>query len=168
MQATHTLIPYSDKNAFYVELNREIASLADTVWFTALANAAASLKQHIPEINWVGFYLLKDGELTLGPFQGLVACTRIKLGNGVCGTAAQERRSILVPDVDAFPGHIACDSASRSEIVIPLYRDGEKKDVFGVLDIDSPKLARFDEADLRGLELIAETLCRANQFPRSF
>lgn len=168
MEATHTLIPYTDKSQFYQELKSEIAALSDPVWFTALANASASLKQHLPDINWVGFYLLKEGSLVLGPFQGLTACTRIALGKGVCGTAAKERRSILVTDVDQFPGHIACDSASRSEVVIPLYRGDQKQDLFGVLDIDSPTLARFDEADLKGLELIAETICRANQFPHFF
>lgn len=168
MEATQTLIPYTDKAKFYAELSREIEALKDSVWFTALANAAASLNQHLPEINWVGFYLFKEGELVLGPFQGLPACTRIALGKGVCGTAARERKSILVEDVDQFPGHIACDSASRSEVVIPLFRDPARTDLIGVLDVDSPKLARFDAEDLAGLELVAEALMRANLFPNTF
>ena len=117
------------------------------------ANLAALLYHSLPDLNWSGFYWMKEGELVLGSFQGLPACVRIALGKGVCGTAARERRTILVPDVDAFPGHIACDSASRSEVVVPLVRGGE---VIGVLDVDSPKLARFDEEDARGLEAIAK------------
>jgi len=159
MDATASLIPYANKQRFYVELAREIEALKDPVWFTALANASASLKQHLPDINWAGFYLLLNGELVLGPFQGLPACTRIALGRGVCGTAAQERRSIRVDDVDQFPGHIACDSASRSEVVIPLL-NGER--VIGVLDIDSPSLKRFDDEDLKGLELVVQALMKTN------
>jgi GAF domain-containing protein len=116
------------------------------------ANLAALLYHSLPELNWSGFYWMKEGGLVLGPFQGLPACVRIALGKGVCGTAARERRTIVVPDVNAFPGHIACDSASRSEVVIPLV---ERERVIGVLDLDSPKLARFDEEDARGLEAIA-------------
>ena len=128
-----------------------------------IANAAnlASLIFHtLPQLNWAGFYWMKGGELVLGPFQGKPACVRIALGRGVCGTAARERRTILVPDVDKFPGHIACDSASRSEIVVPVFsrhsREGGNE-VLGVLDIDSPVLARFDEAHARALErLVAD------------
>jgi len=116
------------------------------------ANLAALLYHSLPGLNWAGFYWMKGGELVLGPFQGLPACVRIALGKGVCGTAARERRTIVVPDVNAFPGHIACDSASRSEVVIPLVREGE---VIGVMDLDSPKPARFDEEDARGLEAVA-------------
>jgi len=116
------------------------------------ANLAALLFAALPDINWAGFYLLKDGELVLGPFQGKPACIRIALGKGVCGTAAQRRETIVVDDVHRFPGHIACDSASNSEIVVPLLRDDE---VIGVLDVDSPKHARFDEHDRAGLESIA-------------
>src|SRR5208282_2946166 len=103
---------------------------------SALANAAnlaAVLYQALPDVNWAGFYFLQDGDLVLGPFQGKVACVRIALGKGVCGTAAQRRETVVVPDVSAFPGHIACDSASRSEIVVPLVRDGS---LIGVLDVD--------------------------------
>ena len=117
------------------------------------ANLAALLYHSLPDLNWSGFYWMKKGELVLGSFQGLPACVRIALGKGVCGTAARERRTIVVPDVDAFPGHIACDSASRSEVVIPLVHGGQ---VIGVLDLDSPKPARFDEEDARGLEAVAK------------
>ena len=120
-----------------------------------VANAAnlASLVWHIlPDLNWAGFYFMKDGELVVGPFQGKPACVRIALGKGVCGTAAERRATVVVEDVHAFPGHIACDSASNSEIVVPLL-SGTK--LLGVLDLDSPKLARFDDADRAGLELIA-------------
>lgn len=108
------------------------------------ANMAALLFQTMPDVNWAGFYLLRNDELVLGPFQGRVACVRIPLGRGVCGTAAARRETILVPDVHLFPGHIACDAASRSEIVVPLIRNGQ---LLGVLDIDSPVANRFSEAD---------------------
>ncbi|SEG37180.1 GAF domain-containing protein [Paenibacillus sp. UNC499MF] len=114
-----------------------------------LANASALLGQFLRDINWVGFYLLEGEQLVLGPFQGLPACVRIPLGRGVCGTAAQKRETLVVEDVERFPGHIACDAASRSEIVVPLVKDGE---LLGVLDIDSPSLARFDETDRVMLE----------------
>ena len=163
MEASKAVIPQGPR--FYFELAREIQSLADTVWYTALANAAASLKQHLPDINWAGFYLMRGGELVLGPFQGLPACTRIAIGKGVCGTAARDQSTLVVADVDQFPGHIACDSASRSEIVIPLIVNGR---VIGVLDIDSPSLARFTEADRVGLESVVTALMAANTFPESF
>lgn len=121
-----------------------------------LANASALLGQFLADINWVGFYLHKDGELVLGPFQGLPACVRIALGRGVCGKAASERETVRVPDVHQFPGHIACDAASQSEIVVPLLKNGE---LLGVLDIDSPRLERFDETDQRYLERFVEQLC---------
>lgn len=118
------------------------------------ANMSALLFQMLPELNWAGFYFLADGrnELVVGPFQGKPACVRIAVGKGVCGTAVAERHSILVPDVHAFPGHIACDAASRSELVVPLFRAGE---VVGVLDLDSPVPARFDDEDRGGLERAA-------------
>ncbi|GIP57397.1 GAF domain-containing protein [Paenibacillus sp. FSL W8-0186] len=122
-----------------------------------LANAAALLNQFLEQINWVGFYLYEDGELVLGPFQGLPACIRIPLGRGVCGTAAMQRTTVLVDDVEQFPGHIACDAASRSEIVVPLIKDGE---LLGVLDIDSPITSRFDELDREQLEQFVEELVR--------
>jgi len=117
------------------------------------ANLSALIYQALPDINWAGFYFLEDGELVVGPFQGLPACVRLQLGKGVCGTAAQKRETIRVPDVDSFEGHVVCDSASRSEIVVPLI-DGDR--VIGVLDIDSPSLDRFDENDERGLVRLAE------------
>jgi GAF domain-containing protein len=116
------------------------------------ANTAALLYDALPGLNWAGFYLYKSGELVLGPFQGKPACVRIALGKGVCGTAAERRSTVVVEDVHAFPGHIACDSASNSEIVVPLLRDGE---LLGVLDLDSPTHARFGASDQKGLEEIA-------------
>ncbi|KQN96234.1 GAF domain-containing protein [Paenibacillus sp. Leaf72] len=120
-----------------------------------LANASALLQQFLSDINWVGFYLLDGEELVLGPFQGKPACTRIKVGRGVCGTAVSRDEAILVADVHQFPGHIACDSASNSELVIPLKRDGA---VIGVLDIDSPQFSRFDETDLATLTAFVNIL----------
>ena len=126
---------------------------------TANAANVASLVFHtLPDLNWAGFYWMKDGGLVLGPFQGKPACVRIALGKGVCGTAAATRRTVVVPDVHAFPGHIACDSASRSEIVVPVIRDGR---VLGVLDLDSPLPARFDDDDARGLEALVAAFVEA-------
>lgn len=114
-----------------------------------LSNASALLNQFLDDTNWVGFYLMEEGELVLGPFQGLPACVRIKVGRGVCGTAVEKRETLRIEDVHAFPGHIACDAASNSEIVIPLIKNDE---VIGVLDIDSPSKSRFSEEDQKGLE----------------
>ncbi len=124
-----------------------------------LSNASALLNQFLDRTNWVGFYLYEEesNELVLGPFQGLPACVRIPLGKGVCGTAASERKTMLVEDVHAFPGHIACDAASQSEIVVPIVKDDK---LIGVLDIDSPEKARFDEEDQRHLERFVEELVR--------
>jgi L-methionine (R)-S-oxide reductase len=124
-----------------------------------LANASALLWQGLKEINWAGFYLMDESkeELVLGPFQGLPACIRIPLGRGVCGTAAREQRTLVVPDVHAFPGHIACDAASRSEIVIPMMKEGR---LVGVLDIDSPVTDRFQEPDREALEKMVEALMK--------
>ena len=135
----------------YAEINAMLASITEGVPYTMtnLANASALLNEKLENINWVGFYTIKDGRLVLGPFQGKVACTIIPVGKGVCGTAVAEDRTQLVPDVHKFPGHIACDSASNSEIVIPMHRNGT---VFGVLDIDSPIFNRFDENDRADLE----------------
>jgi L-methionine (R)-S-oxide reductase len=120
------------------------------------ANTASLLYHSLPDLNWVGFYLLKDGELVVGPFQGKPACVRIALGKGVCGTAAARRATVIVKNVHEFDGHIACDSASNSEIVVPLVRGSE---LVGVLDLDSPKFARFDAEDQAGLEkVVAEVL----------
>ena len=122
-----------------------------------LSNASALLGQFLPRINWAGFYIVYGNELVLGPFQGLPACVRIPFGKGVCGTAAAERKTLRIEDVHAFPGHIACDAASRSEIVVPLIKNGE---LLGVLDIDSPETNRFDEEDEKGLVQFAESLIR--------
>ncbi|WP_445489442.1 GAF domain-containing protein [Niallia sp. 03133] len=120
-----------------------------------LSNAAALLNQFLDRINWVGFYLVEDEELVLGPFQGLPACVRIPFGRGVCGTAAEKKKTIRVEDVHQFPGHIACDAASESEIVIPILKDGS---LIGVLDIDSPEKNRFDEIDEKYLQLFVDAL----------
>lgn len=124
-------------------------------WLPLLSNASALLYEALEELNWAGFYLMRDGGLLLGPFQGKVACIHIPLNRGVCGTAASQDATQLVPDVHAFPGHIACDSASASEIVVPLHDHGR---VVGVLDIDSPRPDRFSEADRQGLERFAGLL----------
>ena len=141
----------------YRTLGEMLASVTEGVPYTMtnLANASALLNEKLDDINWVGFYTVKDGKLVLGPFQGKVACTIIPLGRGVCGTAAATDSTQLVPDVHKFSGHIACDSASNSEIVIPIHRRGE---VFGVLDIDSPLFGRFTEEDRQGLESFVKIL----------
>lgn len=120
-----------------------------------LSNASALLNYFLHDINWVGFYITEGNELVLGPFQGLPACVRIPFGKGVCGTAAAEKRTVRVADVHTFPGHIACDAASQSEIVVPMIKDGR---VIGVLDIDSPIKNRFDEVDEQYLQQFVETL----------
>lgn len=120
-----------------------------------MANAAALIWEYLPALNWAGFYRLIDGELVLGPFQGKVACIRIALGKGVCGTAASTLKTQLVADVHAFPGHIACDAASASELVVPILKDGR---LIAVLDLDSPKPGRFDEQDALGCEAMAALL----------
>lgn len=133
-----------------------------------IANAAnlASLMWHaLPDLNWAGFYFMRGGELVLGPFQGKPACVRIAFGKGVCGTAAQRRETVIVRDVHQFEGHIACDSASNSEIVVPLVRQGE---VVGVLDLDSPRLARFDAEDRAGLEPLAAAWVQASDWGTSY
>jgi GAF domain-containing protein len=154
-------VPGSSKAELYSELQGEARALLEGER-DAIANAAnlASLIFHaLPDLNWVGFYRMSGGELVLGPFHGRPACVRIALGAGVCGAAARDRRTIVVPNVDEFPGHIACDAASRSEIVIPIVHGGR---VAGVLDLDSPKLARFDEGDARALEAIVEAYVGAS------
>jgi GAF domain-containing protein len=142
------------KRQVYAELASQLRGLfhgeCDPV--ANAANMAALIMWNLPDLNWAGFYFLKDGELVLGPFQGKPACVRIALGKGVCGTAAATRETQLVPDVHAFPGHIACDAASASELVVPLIRNGH---VLGVLDVDSPVLNRFDADDRVGCEALA-------------
>jgi L-methionine (R)-S-oxide reductase len=144
----------------YAELHAQAGALFEGERdFTAnAANLAALIFNALPDLNWTGFYWLKEGELVLGPFQGKPACVRIALGKGVCGTAAQERRTVIVRDVHEFPGHIACDSASNSEVVIPLL-DGNR--VIGVLDLDSPEFDRFTPEDARGLEALAALFLKA-------
>jgi len=159
---------FNDKAADYAslaaELNGLLADERDAI--ANAANTAALLFEALPRINWAGFYFWRTrkgapGELVVGPFQGKPACVRIALGKGVCGTAAATRKTIVVRDVHEFPGHIACDAASRSEIVVPLIKD---ETLLGVLDIDSPVLARFDEADRQGLESIAAIFVRGSEF----
>ena len=172
----------------YGLLAKQIVSLAevDAYWLPVLSNAAALLWDALDDINWAGFYLvdpatvsgvepdadlesgaapsaheLRTPELRLGPFQGKVACVRIPFGRGVCGTAAETKTSQLVEDVHQFPGHIACDSASNSEVVVPIFKDGQ---LVGVLDIDSPSVARFTQEDLAGLEQVVKALESCTNF----
>jgi len=147
----------SSKPLLYAELARAVRSLieGETDLIANLANTSALIFEALPDVNWVGFYLLKGGELVVGPFQGKIACVRIPLGKGVCGTAAANGHSLLVPDVHAFPGHIACDTASNAEVVVPLIHRGE---LLGILDVDSPTRGRFDEEDRAGLEAVAASL----------
>ena len=143
----------------YKQICEELRALTEGVphRIANLANASALLFERLEGINWAGFYLLTGDRLVLGPFQGRPACIEIAVGKGVCGSAVAQNRTLVVPDVHAFPGHIACDAASRSEIVVPLTVKGR---VVGVLDIDSPHLARFDEHDRAGLEAFAAILCK--------
>ncbi len=153
-----------DKAARYRDLLDQCAALLQGER-DAIANAAnlASLIFHtLSDLNWIGFYFLKDGELVLGPFMGKPACVRIALGKGVCGTAAKTKQSQVIEDVHAFPGHIACDSASNSECVVPLLKDGK---ILGVLDADSPLTGRFDETDRVGLEQLAALWVSASDTP---
>ncbi len=152
---------FRDKAADYARLAEELGALlaGESDRIANAANSAALLFTALPEVSWAGFYFLRGGELVLGPFQGKPACVRIALGHGVCGAAAVQRRALVVPDVQKFPGHIACDPASRSEIVVPLV-DGPT--LLGVLDIDSPRPGRFDEADARGLEGFARVFVAAS------
>ena len=144
----------------YTALQQSLKALVSDIPYRIanLANASALLYEELPQLNWVGFYLLEGDALILGPFQGKPACIRIPMGKGVCGTAAARGETIVVPNVHEFPGHIACDGASNSEIVLPIYVGGE---LFGVLDIDSPIFDRFDENDRVGLEGIVDILSDA-------
>jgi L-methionine (R)-S-oxide reductase len=153
------------KAAAYRELQQQLAALfaGERNGLANAANMSALLYEALPNLNWAGFYFLQAGELVLGPFQGKVACVRIALGRGVCGTAAERRETVIVPDVNAFPGHIACDAASRSEIVVPLIKDGR---LLGVLDIDSPQVARFDHEDETGLNAAAGLLVQSSDLDR--
>ncbi|GIU04402.1 GAF domain-containing protein [Shewanella morhuae] len=144
------------KSKFYESLNRQVLALLDGEddLVAGMANFSALLNDNLTELNWVGFYVMRGEQLVLGPFQGKVACTRIPFGKGVCGTAALTNQTQRVADVNQFDGHIACDSASNSEIVVPVRAQGK---VIAVLDIDSPILDRFDEEDQKGLELLVKS-----------
>lgn len=160
MQEIDTMYPI-DKKECYKLINNQLKALLENETYVIpnLGNASALLAMALKDINWAGFYLINGKELLLGPFQGKPACIHIPIGKGVCGTAVAEDKTQLVQDVHAFPGHIACDSASRSEIVIPIRKNGK---ILGVLDIDSPIISRFDNDDKTGLEefvLILETSC---------
>jgi len=157
---------FGNPEAAYAELARDLRALlsGERDLIANAANTAALIWEALPGLNWAGFYLYKSGELVLGPFQGKPACVRIAIGKGVCGTAAAKRATVLVEDVHDFPGHIACDSASNSEIVIPLLRGAE---LLGVLDLDSPQHARFGQADARGLETVARIFVESLQELRS-
>lgn len=159
---TSTIADFSAKAAGYRELDRMLAALlaGETDTIANLANAAALIFAQVPDLNWAGFYLARGNELVLGPFQGKPACVRIPVGRGVCGTAAERRRSIVVPDVHVFPGHIACDGASNAEIVVPLLR---RQELLGVLDLDSPTPGRFDDVDREGLERVVATILSSLQ-----
>jgi L-methionine (R)-S-oxide reductase len=146
------------KTELYQQLAAQLRAVIDgeTDPVANMANCAALIFNSVPRLNWAGFYLLKGGELVLGPFQGQLACVRIAIGRGVCGTAAESHSTLRVPDVTKFPGHIACDNASRSEIVVPLLT--QDSHLIGVLDVDSPELDRFDADDEAGLSAIAEII----------
>ncbi|HJS89315.1 MAG TPA: GAF domain-containing protein [Steroidobacteraceae bacterium] len=157
---------FTDKRAGYERLATELKALlaGETDPIANAANTAALIFDALPEVSWAGFYFLREGprgsELVVGPFQGKPACVRIALGRGVCGTAAARRATVIVPDVNAFPGHIACDAASQSEVVVPLIA---AERVAGVLDLDSPRRARFDDLDARGLERLAALYLEASR-----
>jgi GAF domain-containing protein len=156
-----TAINAPSKAAFYVQANAQLTAIleGERDWICNLAQASAFMMQAMPDLNWAGFYLFDGHELVLGPFQGRIACTRIKLNRGVCGSAATRRLTLVVPNVHEFPGHIACDSASNSEIVVPMLAGSR---LLGVLDLDSPTLGRFDHDDARGLEAMVVSLLAAS------
>jgi len=157
MFASAAIDPTQAKGELYAQVVSQLHALlaGESDWIANLANSAALLYHSLPGLNWAGFYLWKDDQLIVGPFQGKPACVRIALGKGVCGTAAARRETVIVADVHQFPGHIACDSASQSEIVVPMIRGGA---LLGVLDLDSPHLGRFDTRDRDGLEQIVAVL----------
>jgi GAF domain-containing protein len=163
---TNAILPASShadlpKIELYRELHQQLAALfsGERDGLANAANMSALLFQMLPDLNWAGFYFLRGAGLVLGPFQGKVACVRIAMGKGVCGTAALRRETLVVADVHEFPGHIACDAASRSEIVVPLIHNAH---LFGVLDLDSPRPARFDAEDAQGLNQAAELLLQSS------
>jgi GAF domain-containing protein len=152
-----TDITASSKAALYNQIASQLSSLlaGERDLIANAANFSSLIFQTLPDLNWAGFYFAKDGELVLGPFQGKPACVRIRVGQGVCGAGAAKCETVIVPNVHEFPGHIACDSASNSEIVVPLMKDSR---LIGVLDLDSPLIGRFDEADREGLEKLTRIL----------
>ncbi len=158
-------IETANKTEFYAELTGQLRAMltGERDWLANLANTTALIHGSLPTLNWAGFYLWRGGELVVGPFQGKPACVRIKAGRGVCGGAVAQRRSLVVADVHAFPGHIACDSASRSELVVPLLAEDGR--ILGVLDLDSPEPARFDDEDRQGCEALVAALLAATDFP---
>lgn len=161
---TSKTIENTDKASFYSELNSQLEGLlhGERDFIANAANVSALVFGLVPDLNWAGFYFLKQqDELVLGPFQGKVACVRIPVGKGVCGTAVADAKTQLVPDVHAFPGHIACDANSRSELVVPLIKDGR---ILGVLDLDSPLPGRFDQEDQAGFETLAALYVAASDF----
>jgi L-methionine (R)-S-oxide reductase len=162
MTYTRESYDFTDKNAGYEQLLTQLRSLlaGESDPIANAANTSALLFDALPQVSWAGFYFLRGGELVVGPFQGKPACVRIAIGRGVCGTAAAQRATLIVPDVEAFPGHIACDAASRSEIVVPLIA-GDR--LHGVLDLDSPSPGRFDELDARGLQRAAALFVQASR-----
>jgi L-methionine (R)-S-oxide reductase len=159
-----TAISTADPREFYAELARQLQGLlaGERDAIANAANMSALIFTSVPDLNWAGFYFLKGDTLVLGPFQGRPACVRIAMGRGVCGAAAEQRRTQRIDDVNAFPGHIACDSASRSELVVPLVRDNK---VLGVLDLDSPKPARFSAADQAGMERLVAIFLENSDAP---
>ncbi len=163
LEPVHVINKSADlpKAAAYRELQGQLAALfaGERNALANMANMSAVLYEALPLVNWVGFYLLHGRELVLGPFQGKVACVRIPVGSGVCGAAAERLETVIVDDVHAFPGHIACDAASRSEIVVPLIQNGR---LLGVLDVDSPELARFDREDGVGLQGAVDHLLQSS------
>jgi GAF domain-containing protein len=160
MTAFHDSRASGSKTEVYEELLRQAKGLfeGERDLIANAANLSALIGYHVADLNWSGLYFLKGGELVLGPFQGKPACVRIQVGKGVCGTAVAKKASVLVPDVHAFPGHIACDSASNSELVVPLVRHGV---VLGVIDLDSPTIGRFDADDQKGVEALAAAFVEA-------
>jgi L-methionine (R)-S-oxide reductase len=162
MFEANPLPPIDSKRDFYASLAQQLTALlkGEPDAIANAANMSALIYQFLPDLNWAGFYFMRGRELVLGPFQGKTACVRIAVGRGVCGTAVERRESIVVPDVHAFPGHIACDSASRSELVVPLIRDGR---VLGVLDLDSPNPKRFDDEDREGCEKMVQIYLHASE-----
>lgn len=159
-----TEIDAGNKSVFYEGLHGQLSALlaGERDWLANFANTASLVFHTLPDLNWAGFYLLRDGELVLGPFQGKPACVRIAPGKGVCGAAVAQQHSLVVADVHAFPGHIACDAASRSELVVPLVMSG--KGIVGVLDLDSPRPGRFDEDDRMGCEKLMTALMAGSDY----